>query len=77
MSIGNWRFPVVMRATPTIVTYNPRTGTTNSFAADSLDYAGVDAGPAGQTGVHIGVSGPRSVGTDVFLYVAATASAEL
>jgi hypothetical protein len=77
MSFGNWSFPVAMRTTPTIVAYNPRTGATNSFAADSVDFSGVGVGNAGQRGAQFLVGGPRSVGTDIFLHVAATASAEL
>jgi len=77
MSFGNWRFPVSMRVNPTIITYNPRTGVTNGFTGDSNDFSGVAASAIGQSGVEVRVGGPQSIGTDVFISVAATASAEL
>jgi hypothetical protein len=76
MGFGNWRFPTTMRAQPTIVTYNPRTGASDSFTADASDFTGVGIGSTGQTGVQFYVNN-RAVGTDVFIHVAASASAEL
>jgi hypothetical protein len=77
MTFGNWRFPVSMRSVPSIITYNPRTGVTNGFIGDASDFVGVGASGIGQSGVELRVGGPLSIGTDVFLGVAATASAEL
>jgi len=77
LTIGNWRFPVPMRAVPTVTAYNPRTGVSNGFTGDSGNYTGVGASAIGQSGVELRVAGPLSIGTDVFVSVAATASAEL
>ena len=77
LTIGNWRFPVPMRAVPTVIGYNPRTGVSNGYIGDSADYTGVAASSIGQSGVELRVAGPFSIGTDVFVSVAATASAEL
>lgn len=75
-SFGNWRFPVAMRANPTVIAYNPRTGASNGFAADASDLVGVGITNSGESGVSFFTSGV-SVGTHVFIQVAATASAEL
>ena len=75
-SIGNWSFPVSMRAAPTVVAYNPRTGVTNSFVGDGSDYSPVGIGNPGNRGCNFFANGV-SVGTHVFVQVAATASAEL
>jgi hypothetical protein len=76
MSFGNWSFPVSMRATPTVVAYNPSNGNTNSFIGDGVNYTGVIVGSPGHRGVWFSVNG-QSIGTDVFIYVAGTAAAEL
>lgn len=76
MSFGSWSFPASMRSTPTIVTYNPQTGTTNSFVGDGVNYTGVGIGNTGQRGVDF-FANNVSVGTSVFMSVHATASAEL
>jgi hypothetical protein len=76
MAFGNWRFPTRMRSFPSIDVFNPRTGVVDSFAADASDFSGVGVGTIGQTGAQFFVFN-RSVGTDVFIQVAATATAEL
>lgn len=46
-------FPVSMRATPTVVVYNPATGATASMRGDAANYAATITGPGvGQVTVH-------------------------
>jgi len=74
--IGYWSFPVTMRATPTVVLYNPNTGAVGSFIGDSATFANASVGAAGERGISAFGSNV-SVGTSVFVSVHATASAEL
>ena len=64
-----------MRATPTVVSYSPNTGTAGQLAADAANYA-VSTSNAGAGRVAIGVSG-ISIGASTYLRAHATASAEL
>jgi hypothetical protein len=74
--IGQWSYPVTMRATPTIVIYNPNTGVVNSFIGDSTSYSPAVANSVGNKCVTFFGSNV-SVGTNTFVSVQATASAEL
>lgn len=69
------RFPVAMRATPTITTYNPRAanaGWANSGADVSIAASSLGAG---DSGVSIYGTGAGLAGTDYYIHM--TASAEL
>ena len=72
---GQFNYPVTMRATPTVVSYSPNTGTAGQLAADAANYA-VSTSNAGAGRVAIGVSG-ISIGASTYLRAHATASAEL
>jgi hypothetical protein len=74
--LGTWNFPSTMRATPTIVLYNPSTGAVGGFLGDSTNFSSASVGSAGQRGASFFGSNV-SVGTSVFMSVQATASAEL
>jgi hypothetical protein len=74
--IGQWFYPVTMRATPTIVIYNPNTGTVNSFRGDSTDYSPAVTNSIGNKCVTF-YGANVSVGTSTFISVHATADAEL
>jgi hypothetical protein len=74
--IGQWFYPVTMRATPTIVIYNPNTGTVNGFRGDSDNFSPASTNSIGNKCVSFYGNG-TSVGTSVFISVQATASAEL
>jgi hypothetical protein len=74
--IGNWNFAAVMRATPTITTYNPTTGSTSTFIGDGSDFTPVGVTAIGDRSAAI-YANNVSVSTAVFVSVHATASAEL
>jgi hypothetical protein len=74
--IGQWFYPVTMRATPTIVIYNPNTGTVNGFRGDSDNLSPASTNSIGNKCVSFYGNG-TSVGTSVFISVQATAEAEL
>ena len=74
--LGTWRFPAAMRATPSIVLYNPSTGATGGFLGDSTNFGSAGVGSVGESGASFFGSNV-SVSTSVFMSVHATASAEL
>jgi hypothetical protein len=74
-NIGTWNFAVVMRATPTVTTYNPSTGSTSTFIGDGTSYSPLGVTAVGERSV--AVYGNASISPNVFLSVHATASAEL
>jgi hypothetical protein len=75
-NIGLWSFPVTMRTAPTVVAYNPTTGSTTSFIGDGVSYTPSGTSAVGERGVAFFGSNVV-VGTNVFVSVHATASAEL
>jgi hypothetical protein len=74
--IGQWFYPVTMRATPTIVIYNPNSGTVSGFIGDSTNYSPAVTNTIGNKCVSF-YGQNVSVGTSTFISVHATASAEL
>jgi hypothetical protein len=74
--IGQWFYPVTMRAVPTLVIYNPNTGVINSFRGDSDNYSPASPNSVGNKCVTF-YGNNVSVGTSVFISVQATANAEL
>jgi len=72
---GQFSYPVSMRATPTVVVYNPNNGTAGQIAADSANHPG-SVNNVGSERCAIGVSA-ISIGTSAYLRAHATASAEL
>lgn len=87
---GHWRFPVRMRVTPTITTFNPSAANANWRLPSGNDNAAIDStvtvsphsstGDAGVTLVGAGVSVEGAVATqteDKVAYIHITASAEL
>jgi hypothetical protein len=75
-NIGQWFYPVTMRATPTIVIYNTNTGEINRFNGDGVSYANAGANTVGNKCVSF-YGANVTVGTSVFVAVHATADAEL
>lgn len=76
--IVNWRFPVTMRATPTITLYNPYlNGTPGQWrnGSDNISSANATTGSKGEMGCAIGNGTVALAGTS--WYIAATAAAEL
>lgn len=69
------RFPVVMRVTPTITTYNPRAANTGWATAAADASIGASNLAAGDGGATIYGTGPGVAGTDYYIH--ATASSEL
>ena len=74
-SIAQFQFPVEMRTGPTVVLYNPRTGTVNGFTGDSSDFTGAAKHASSTRGVAIYRN--QSVSATVFTGIHATADAEL
>ena len=64
-----------MRTGPTVVLYNPRTGTVNGFTGDSWDFTGAAKHASSTRGVAIYRN--QSVSATVFTGIHATADAEL
>jgi hypothetical protein len=75
-NIGTWNFATVMRANPTVTTYNPTTGSTSTFIGDGVSYSPIGVTAIGERSVAI-YGANVSIGLNVFLSVHATASAEL
>jgi hypothetical protein len=74
--IGQWFYPVTMRAVPTLVIYNPNTGAVNGFRGDGDNYSPASPNSVGNKCVTF-YGNNVSVGTSVFISVQATANAEL
>jgi hypothetical protein len=70
-----WKFPVTMRATPTVVGYNTNNGTAGQVSADAANYSAV-VSSLGDSGFAYGVNN-QLIGVDTYLKWQATASAEL
>ena len=75
-NIGNFNFPVQMRTAPTVIIYNPVTGTVNSFRGDGSNYSNAASHPSTNTGCNFYTSGV-SVGVTIFISIQATFNAEL
>jgi len=73
--IGEFQFPTEMRANPTIVLYNPITGTVNGFRGDASNFTGAAIHPTTTRGFSIYRS--TSVTATVFTSIHATCNAEL
>jgi hypothetical protein len=74
--IGQWFYPVTMRAAPTIVIYNPNSGTVGGFIGDSTNYSPAVTNTVGNKCVSF-YGANVSVGTSTFISIHATADAEL
>jgi hypothetical protein len=74
--LGPWSFPVAMRATPTMVIYNPQNGAVGGFVGDGTNYSPAVAFNPGTSGCSF-YTNNVTVGTATFIAIAATASAEL
>ena len=74
-SLAQFQFPVEMRSVPTIVLYNPTTGTVNNFRGDSGNFSGANIHAATTRGVRIWRQ--ATVTATVFTSIHATANAEL
>jgi hypothetical protein len=70
-----WKFPVTMRTTPTVVGYNTNNGTAGQVSADASNYSGI-VSSLGDSGFAFGVNN-QLIGVDTYLKWQATASAEL
>ena len=75
-NIGNFNFPVQMRTAPTVIIYNPITGTVNSFIGDSSNYSNAVSHPSTNTGCNFYTNGV-AVSQTVFISIHATFNAEL
>ena len=75
-NLGNFNFPVQMRTAPTVIIYNPTTGTVNSFKGDSSNYSNAASHPSTNTGCNFYTNG-QSLGPTVFISIHATFNAEL
>ena len=75
-NIGNFNFPVQMRTAPTLIIYNPVTGTVNSFRGDGSNYSNAASHPSTNTGCNFYTSG-IAVGVTIFISIHATFNAEL
>ena len=75
-NIGNFNFPVQMRAAPTVIIYNPITGTVNSFRGDGSNYSNAVSHPSTNTGCNFYTNGV-AVNQTVFISIHATFNAEL
>ena len=76
-SAGNAKFPVQMRATPTMTVYSTQTGTSGKLAADATDGTG-SATAISETGaMFFRVNDSSGTGANVFLRAQYTAEAEL
>ena len=73
--IGEFQFPTEMRAAPTVVLYNPATGTVNGFRGDAGDFTGAAIHPTTTRGFSIYRN--ASVTATVFTSIHATCNAEL
>jgi len=75
-NIGTWKFPVAMRATPTMTGYNPSNGSTSTFLGDGTNFGPYSFHAVGEQSATVAGSNV-SVGTSVYMQLHATASAEL
>ena len=75
-NIGNFNFPVQMRTAPTVIIYNPVTGTVNSFKGDGSNYSTARSHPSTNAGCNFYTQG-QSLGPTVFISIHATFNAEL
>ena len=76
--ILDWRYPITMRAIPTITTYNPSAANAQARnATDSTDSPVSTSGTVGQSGVVIWVSSLDATDTGDNMYIHATADSEL
>ena len=73
--IGEFQFPTEMRAAPTVVLYNPVTGTVNGFRGDGGNFTG--AGIHGTTTRGFSIYRNAAVTATVFTSIHATCNAEL
>jgi hypothetical protein len=71
---AKWQFPVTMRATPTVVTYNPGTTNTNWRNSSNSGDAGIGLANTGDTGTTLNGGGGSSQNS---YRIHATASARL
>jgi hypothetical protein len=70
-----WRFPVTMRATPTVTGYNTNNGTAGQISADASNYSAVVTS-LGDSGFAYGVNN-QLIGVDTYLKWQGIANAEL
>ena len=75
-NLGNFNFPVQMRTAPTVIIYNPITGTVNNFRGDGSNYQAAGKRNPTNTGCNFHTEG-QSLGPTVFISVHATFDAEL
>ena len=75
-TISQGMFPVTMRAQPTIVAYNPITGSSGSFRGDSSDFNSVSITFRSVNHFQLN-SGNLAVGDNVYVSTHVTADAEL
>lgn len=74
--LANWRFPVKMRTTPTITTYNPRTsGSSGQWGSATTDSSFARSYYASEVSVNLDNTG-TTLATDTW-FIHATADAEL
>ena len=74
--LGQYIQPTPMRASPTIVIYNPVTGTVNQLRADDANVAGAAVLNGNEKGTTFYINGVSSVNT-AFIRIAATFDSEL
>ena len=75
-TIAQWSFPVTMRATPSITTYNAVTGSTSTFRGDGTNFSSAQTLYANPYAVTINAANV-SVGQSVYVGVHIVASSEL
>jgi len=71
-----WRFPVEMRADPTVTLYNPSTGTTGQWQGGGVTSSNARVGSGGSGGIVIDNTGTNLTGSNKWR-IQAAASAEL
>ena len=76
-SAGSVKFPVQMRATPTMTVYSTASGTSGQLAADSTDGAGTATGTSETGAMFYRNNSSSGTGENVFLRAQYTAEAEL
>ena len=74
--LGQYIQPTAMRTTPTVVIYNPVTGTVNQLRADSANVAGAAVLNSNEKGTTFFINAVSSVNT-AFIRIAATFDSEL
>jgi hypothetical protein len=74
--LGQWIQPTPMRSSPTIVIYNPVTGTVDSFRGDGSNYSGAKFLNTNEKGTTFYIHA-TTVGATVFVRIHATFDSEL